>query len=96
MGGALYWREIMDPEMLLKPIMPRIGALCIWIGALGGLIVGFLLSTGLYHGQLFHFAKGTTGPRTSFSNRLFYVPHIVLKLYGEINFSVENSVAPSL
>jgi len=43
MGGALYWREIMDPEMLLKPIMPRIGALCIWIGALGGLIVGFLL-----------------------------------------------------
>jgi energy-coupling factor transport system substrate-specific component len=51
----------MDPEMLPKPIMPRIGALCIWIGALGGLIGGFLLSTGLYHGQLFQFAKGTTG-----------------------------------
>jgi energy-coupling factor transport system substrate-specific component len=58
---GLYWKEVMDPEMLPKPIMPRIGALCIWIGALGGLIVGFLLSTGLYQGQLFQFAKGTTG-----------------------------------
>lgn len=58
---GLYWREIMDNEVVSRAIMPRVGALCIWVGALGGLIMGFLLSTGLYHGQLFHFAKGTTG-----------------------------------
>jgi len=58
---GLYWREIMHNKMVSRAIMPRVGALCIWVGALGGLIMGFLLSTGLYHGQLFHFAKGTTG-----------------------------------
>jgi energy-coupling factor transport system substrate-specific component len=61
MKWGLYWREIMHNTMASKAIMPRVGALCIWVGALGGLIMGFLLSTGLYHGQLFHFAKGTTG-----------------------------------
>ena len=61
MKWGLYWREIMNREMVSAGIMPRAGALCIWIGALGGLIIGFLLSTGLYHGQLFQFAKGTAG-----------------------------------
>lgn len=61
MRWGLYWREIMDAEMVLEGIMPRVGALCIWIGALGGLIIGFLLSTGLYHGELFQFVKGTAG-----------------------------------
>ena len=51
----------MDQERGSRGIMPRVGALCIWTGALGGLITGFLLSTGLYHGQLFQFAKGTAG-----------------------------------
>ena len=51
----------MNREMVSAGIMPRVGALCIWIGSLGGLIIGFLLSTGLYHGQLFQFAKGTAG-----------------------------------
>jgi energy-coupling factor transport system substrate-specific component len=61
MRWGLYWKEIMDQELVSKGIMPRVGALCIWIGALGGLIMGFLLSTGLYHGQLFQFAQGTAG-----------------------------------
>jgi energy-coupling factor transport system substrate-specific component len=58
---GLYWREIMDRAMLPAGLMPRVGALCIWIGAVGGLIMGFLLSTGLYHGHLFQFAEGTAG-----------------------------------
>jgi energy-coupling factor transport system substrate-specific component len=51
----------MDRQVVSASIMPRAGALCIWTGALGGLIIGFLLSTGLYHGHLFQFAKGTAG-----------------------------------
>ncbi len=78
MKWGLYWREIMDPEMVSAGFMPRVGTLCIWIGALGGLILGFLLSTGLYHGQLFQFAKGTAGSGVV----LGVLPFLILFLIG--------------
>jgi len=42
-GIGLYWREVMDPEDIAKPVAPKIGSLLLVIGGVGGWIVGAFL-----------------------------------------------------
>jgi len=43
----LLWTDIMDPSETSQRVSPRLGALLIWIGGLGGLLAGLALSAGL-------------------------------------------------
>ncbi len=56
---GLIWTDIMDVRDVSKGFAPRLGVILMIIGALGGLIVGFGISTGLYGQQLFSFGAGT-------------------------------------
>ena len=44
----LIWTDIMEKKDRSKPRVPMLGGALICIGALGGLVVGFLLSIGAY------------------------------------------------
>ncbi|MFH1624051.1 MAG: QueT transporter family protein [Pseudomonadota bacterium] len=57
----LLWTDIMDSEDMSSHISPRIGTLLMWIGGIGGLTLGVILSTGLYGATLFTFGTGITG-----------------------------------
>jgi energy-coupling factor transport system substrate-specific component len=45
---GLLWTEIMNPEEVSASRLQRFGNLLMWIGGLGGLIVGLALGLGLY------------------------------------------------
>ncbi len=45
---GLLWTEIMNPEEVSASRFQRLGNLLMWIGGLGGLIVGLALGLGLY------------------------------------------------
>jgi energy-coupling factor transport system substrate-specific component len=44
----LIWTDVMKPEDRSRSRLPVIGGLLMWIGSVGGLVVGFLLSIGAY------------------------------------------------
>jgi energy-coupling factor transport system substrate-specific component len=56
---GLIWTDIMEERDISKGFAPRLGAILMIIAALGGLIVGFGVSTGLYGQLLFSFGAGT-------------------------------------
>ena len=60
---GLLWTEIMNPEEVSASRFQRLGNLLMWIGGLGGLIVGLLLGLGLYEQGLAAagFAAGGAG-----------------------------------
>jgi len=58
---GLIWTEIMSEDDVAPGFFPRLGALLVIIGALGGLIVGVGISTGLYGQALFQPVTGQTG-----------------------------------
>ena len=45
---GLLWTEIMHPEEVSASRLQRLGNLLMWIGGLGGLIVGLIIGLGLY------------------------------------------------
>ncbi len=45
---GLLWTEIMSPEEVSASRLQRLGNLLMWIGGLGGLIVGLIIGLGLY------------------------------------------------
>ena len=55
---GLIWTEIMREEDVSKGFAKNIGGILMIVGALGGLIVGIGISTGLYGQQLFQFGAG--------------------------------------
>ena len=57
---GLIWTDIMDEEDVSPGFAKNIGAILMIVGAIGGLIVGLGISTGLYGQQLFQFGAGTT------------------------------------
>ncbi len=57
----ILWTEIMLPNEITHSNHPWLGALLMWIGGLGGLAVGILLSTGAYSSLPFQVAVGSTG-----------------------------------
>jgi energy-coupling factor transport system substrate-specific component len=60
----ILWTEIMEPDEISRNARPWIGALLMWIGGVGALVVGVLVSTGLYASLPFQFGTGTTGVAT--------------------------------
>jgi energy-coupling factor transport system substrate-specific component len=60
---GLLWTEIMNPEEVSASRLQRFGNLLMWIGGLGGLIVGLALGLGLYEQGLAAagFAAGGAG-----------------------------------
>jgi len=57
---GLIWTDIMDKEDVSRGFAKNVGALLMAVGAIGGLIVGLGISTGLYGQQLFQFGVGDT------------------------------------
>jgi energy-coupling factor transport system substrate-specific component len=53
----LLWTDIMEVAPV-SPARHRAGVAAIWIGALGALATGIVLSMGLYGGELFQFGAG--------------------------------------
>jgi energy-coupling factor transport system substrate-specific component len=57
----ILWTEIMEPEEISQGSQPWVGALLMWIGGIGALVVGVTISTGLYAALPFQFGTGSTG-----------------------------------
>lgn len=74
----ILWTEIMEPEEISRPARPWLGALLMWAGGLGALVVGVLVSTGLYASLPFQFGTGSTGLGTIGS----VLPFLVLFVIG--------------
>ena len=55
---GLIWTDIMREEDVSAGFAKQIGAILMAVGALGGLIIGLGISTGLYGQQLFQFGAG--------------------------------------
>jgi energy-coupling factor transport system substrate-specific component len=75
---GLLWRDILKPEELPSSMLPLPGVILMGAGALTGLIVGFGLSTGLYHARAFTFSAGSTGSGVA----LGVIPFILLYFVG--------------
>ena len=74
----ILWTEILSPDEISRARYPWLGALLMWIGGLGGLVTGILLSTGLYASLPFHFGAGTTG----YAVALGVLPFLLVFLLG--------------
>ena len=58
---GLIWTDIMDVKDVAAGFSRQLGSILMVIGALGGLLIGIGVSTGLYGQQLFQFGAGTKG-----------------------------------
>ncbi|MGA1875975.1 MAG: QueT transporter family protein [bacterium] len=58
---GLIWTDIMDKDEVASGLAKEVGAILMIIGALGGLIVGLGISTGLYAQKMFSFGSGSAG-----------------------------------
>ncbi len=56
----ILWTEILEPGEISCAARPWIGAILMWLGGIGGLVVGVVISTGAYAALPFHFGTGTT------------------------------------
>ena len=74
----LLWTEIMEEKDISGHISPAMGSLFMWIGGLGGLVIGLIASTGIYGAILFKFGAGTVGSGVV----LAVLPFLVLFLIG--------------
>jgi energy-coupling factor transport system substrate-specific component len=57
----ILWAEILEPDEISRASRPWIGAVLMWIGGIGGLVVGVAISTGVHAALPFQFGTGTTG-----------------------------------
>jgi energy-coupling factor transport system substrate-specific component len=57
----ILWTEIMEPDEISHTARPWVGAALMWIGGMGALIVGVVISTGFHAALPFEFGTGTTG-----------------------------------
>jgi energy-coupling factor transport system substrate-specific component len=58
----ILWTEIMEPGEISRASRPWIGASLMWVGAVGALVIGVVISSGFYASLPFHFGTGSTGP----------------------------------
>jgi energy-coupling factor transport system substrate-specific component len=75
---GLLWVEILDRKEIPLHFLPLPGVILMVMGALGGLGVGFGLSTGLYGAELFEIQAGSTGSGVVF----VVIPFLVVFLAG--------------
>lgn len=74
----ILWTEILEPAEISRSARPWVGALLMWVGALGALFTGILISTGLYASLPFQFGTGSTGLGVA----LGVLPSLVLFVIG--------------
>jgi energy-coupling factor transport system substrate-specific component len=74
----ILWTDIVEPDEISRTAQPWMGALLMWIGGIGSLAVGVLVSTGLYASLPFQFGTGATGLATVFA----ILPFLVVFLIG--------------
>lgn len=74
----LTWFAIMDEEDISPGRSPRAGTFCIWVGVVGGFIVGVALSMGIGDATLFTFGTGTVTPSVAVA----VTPFIMTLLLG--------------
>lgn len=80
---GLIWTDIMKKEDVAKGFGKELGAILMTIGALGGLVVGILVATGVAGQQLYGFA-GSQGQATVWGSVL---PFLVLILVASVMLS---------
>lgn len=73
----LLWTEIMDPKDDAPHFAPTLGGALMWIGGLGGLVVGILVSMRLYQAVLFNFKLGGTGNIVVWSTTPFVIAFLL-------------------
>ncbi len=74
----ILWTEIMEAAEISQPARPWIGAILMWVGGIGALVVGLGVSTGLYAALPFQFGTGTTG----FGVVVAVLPFLVVFILG--------------
>jgi energy-coupling factor transport system substrate-specific component len=74
---GLLWTEIMNPEEVSASRLQRFGNLLMWIGGLGGLIVGLALGLGLYE-QGLAAAGFTAGGAGTLGIGIGLIPFLIL------------------
>ncbi len=74
----ILWTEILNPDEISHSRLPWLGALLMWIGGLGGLVAGILISSGVYASLPFQIGAGTTG----YAVELGVLPFLLLFLLG--------------
>ena len=74
---GLLWTEIMHPEEVSASRLQRLGNLLMWVGGLGGLIVGLALGLGLYE-QGLAAAGFATGGAGSVGIGIGLIPFLIL------------------
>ena len=73
----IYWKFVMDSGDISRSRFPRLGIALLYIGAFGGIIAGFGLSTGLYGYGLFAGTAETTGAGVSLGLLPFFIIFLV-------------------
>ncbi|OGL42590.1 MAG: hypothetical protein A2161_08835, partial [Candidatus Schekmanbacteria bacterium RBG_13_48_7] len=58
---GLLWKEIMELELKSKTTRSKLAAIIIVISVISGLVLGILISSGVYDFKPFQFAEGTKG-----------------------------------
>lgn len=73
----ILWSEIMESAEISRNPQPWMGALLMWIGGIGALVVGVLVSTGLYASLPFQFGTGSTGLGTVLAILPFLIVFVI-------------------
>ncbi|MEW6750471.1 MAG: QueT transporter family protein [Candidatus Latescibacterota bacterium] len=58
----ILWTDVMDAAQTARPPRAGVGVVLMWVGGLGALVAGILVSTGLYAALPFTFGTGASGP----------------------------------
>ena len=74
---GLLWTEIMRPEEVSASRLQRLGNLLMWVGGLGGLILGLIIGVGLYE-QGLAAAGFTAGGQGGLGIGLGLIPFLIL------------------
>ena len=81
----LIWTDIMDERDRSKSRLPILGSSLMWIGALGGLVIGILISSGVYKADIFaDFLPGQMEGIGSTGILIFGVVASILMIIGAI------------
>jgi energy-coupling factor transport system substrate-specific component len=74
----LVWYAIMDENDISKGTSPKAGTALIWLGIIGGFIIGVAISAGIGGADLFTFGTGATTPSVA----MVVTPFIMTMIIG--------------
>lgn len=77
---GLIWTEVMEEEEIAVAKAPVVSQALLWVGGMGGLIAGLLISTNAYGARMAAFGAGATGQGVIWG----VLPFIIALLLGAI------------